>query len=286
MSQQNLDSIHLDRMSTEQKLALAKELFTYDETTGLLRSKWSGKPLLSKGPSKDIYVANFGGKRISQHRIVWLMIKGEWPEFFIRHRNGNKLDNRPENLISEEEFRAIQRDQRKEEERVRKYRLLEHPLGDRHEKDSKGNFPVADILADFSFIADHGGGGTLLRRNRSGHRNEFREVGRLQTVGKSRYRVLTYRGETVMAHRISWVLHFGAWPRGRLSFADGNTLNINPDNLLEAEVYRNPRNRNYQHELPPHMEEQAKQLEGNAQEILTKRAEQQLPPPPTPVRDW
>ena len=278
----------LDTLTTKEKLNLARTLFEYEETTGLLRSKRTGRILRSLSPDKDAYVADFAGKRISQHRIVWLLHKEEWPEFFVRHRNGNKLDNKIENLMCDQEFRDLQRQQRMEAEQTRKYRLLNHPMGDQEEAEYSGRdrFPASAILREFRFEEEPERGGILLRRYKGANSAEYREVGRIQNMGGRQYRVLTFRQSTVMAHRISWVLKFGTWPRGRLSFADGNTLNINPDNLLEAEVYRNPRNRNYQHELPPHMEEQAKQLEGNAQEILTKRAEQQPPPPPTPVRDW
>lgn len=36
--------------------------------------------------------------RYKAHRLVWLYVTGEWPEAFIDHINGNKLDNRFENL--------------------------------------------------------------------------------------------------------------------------------------------------------------------------------------------
>jgi len=32
------------------------------------------------------------------HRIIWLLVKGEWPKEFLDHKNGIRTDNRIENL--------------------------------------------------------------------------------------------------------------------------------------------------------------------------------------------
>lgn len=38
------------------------------------------------------------GKIYSTHRVIWLFEKGEWPKLNIDHINGDKTDNRIENL--------------------------------------------------------------------------------------------------------------------------------------------------------------------------------------------
>jgi hypothetical protein len=38
------------------------------------------------------------GRMYLAHRLAWFFARGEWPEFIIDHRNGEKLDNRIDNL--------------------------------------------------------------------------------------------------------------------------------------------------------------------------------------------
>jgi len=38
------------------------------------------------------------GRPVQAHRAAWLYVHGEWPDMFIDHINGNRGDNRLENL--------------------------------------------------------------------------------------------------------------------------------------------------------------------------------------------
>ncbi|MCD8514634.1 MAG: HNH endonuclease [Burkholderiaceae bacterium] len=82
-----------------------RELFDYDDEAGVLYWKVSyGKAF--KG-NRAGYVNASGymtvgliGEKFRVHRIVWAVVHGAWPKHVIDHIDGNKLNNRIENLRS------------------------------------------------------------------------------------------------------------------------------------------------------------------------------------------
>ena len=81
-----------------------RELFTYEPETGLLRWRvkrsWNVEVGSVAGSiNSDGYrVLRFDGRIYQAHRVVWLLERGEWPSGQIDHINGDRLDNRVENL--------------------------------------------------------------------------------------------------------------------------------------------------------------------------------------------
>jgi hypothetical protein len=86
-------------------LQFALDRIHYNSSTGLFY--WLPK----KGPfgwdynkpagrfDHDGYVViRMGGKRITAHRLAWLITYGVFPEKYLDHANGNKADNRIQNL--------------------------------------------------------------------------------------------------------------------------------------------------------------------------------------------
>lgn len=80
--------------------------FDYDRETGNLIRKVASlysQRYLNK-VAGSIYSTGYlmvtlpGGRRFSAHRLVWLWVYGEWPKHNIDHINGNRSDNRIENL--------------------------------------------------------------------------------------------------------------------------------------------------------------------------------------------
>lgn len=78
--------------------------FKYDPDSGLIinrnnRSSNSRIGELAGSESKTGYrIINVKGVRYKAHRIAWAMFYGHWPKNEIDHRNGDKSDNRIENL--------------------------------------------------------------------------------------------------------------------------------------------------------------------------------------------
>jgi hypothetical protein len=88
-------------MITHKELA---ERVSYDPDTGILR--WKVKPAqrvkigdaIGTKNSKGYLTSWQQGKAYQTHRLIWLLMKGEWPKGQIDHINGNKADNRWCNL--------------------------------------------------------------------------------------------------------------------------------------------------------------------------------------------
>ena len=78
------------------------ETFDYNPDTGALTYRQPRGSLPAGRPAgtatkAGISVLLFGCKTVA-HRIIWNLMTGEWPQHPVRHVNGNKLDNRWDNL--------------------------------------------------------------------------------------------------------------------------------------------------------------------------------------------
>lgn len=80
-----------------------RELFSYDPETGLF-TRIIGRKGVAAGAIAGTVALNgyitigIDKKRYYAHRLAWLWVHGEMPEFLIDHENGNKTDNRIANL--------------------------------------------------------------------------------------------------------------------------------------------------------------------------------------------
>ena len=59
-----------------------------------------GKPAFATATASGGLHGDFFGKRLAADRIAWLLNAKAWPTFYMHHINGNKADNRMENLAS------------------------------------------------------------------------------------------------------------------------------------------------------------------------------------------
>jgi hypothetical protein len=81
-----------------------RELLHYDEETGIFTNRvnrWSrgvaGRQVGNTMPQGYRRIG-IDGRIYQAHRLAWLYVYGEWPKHCIDHINGNKADNRIENL--------------------------------------------------------------------------------------------------------------------------------------------------------------------------------------------
>lgn len=81
----------------------AHTALAYDPLTGALVRKHSAGNVAAGAvcgspDTKGYLRTHFNGKRYKNHRIAWLMHYGTWPLQQLDHINGDKQDNRIENL--------------------------------------------------------------------------------------------------------------------------------------------------------------------------------------------
>lgn len=77
------------------------ELLRYEPETGHLF--WLARERNKTRPAGEINIYGYCiikvlGKRYRAHRLAWLIHFGEWPNGILDHINGNRSDNRIENL--------------------------------------------------------------------------------------------------------------------------------------------------------------------------------------------
>lgn len=83
--------------------AKLKELLRYDPETGVFtwrvdRSRTAKEGGIAGYPQKAYWAVCVEQNRYRAHRLAWFYVTGGWPEGDIDHRNGDRRDNRIDNL--------------------------------------------------------------------------------------------------------------------------------------------------------------------------------------------
>lgn len=73
-----------------------KELLSYDPESGIFM--WNPRPAGHQRKDSGYVSIEVDGNEIKGHRLAWFMFYGVWPTGLIDHINGDKSDNRIENL--------------------------------------------------------------------------------------------------------------------------------------------------------------------------------------------
>ncbi|MAN98520.1 MAG: HNH endonuclease [Roseovarius sp.] len=96
---------------------ILREILRYEPKTGLLfwrerpqrffrnyrscrswNGKFAGTEALNSANDRGYKCGNIFAKHYASHRVVWAIVHGEWPTEQVDHINGDRADNRIENL--------------------------------------------------------------------------------------------------------------------------------------------------------------------------------------------
>ena len=94
---------HLTEAEQQELLLRMKKNYTYDTKSGRLTSSRYGRAIRGAKINKGRYlgvgcIMNKKYVHVFLHHAVWAVCKGCWPKQQLDHINGNKYDNRIENL--------------------------------------------------------------------------------------------------------------------------------------------------------------------------------------------
>ena len=84
-------------MVTQQEI---RTLMVYNAATGeatWVRGKWKGHKVGTPLPSGYVQV-RVKGRSYQLHRVIWLWMTGEWPVAQVDHKDGDRANNRWDNL--------------------------------------------------------------------------------------------------------------------------------------------------------------------------------------------
>lgn len=151
------------------------------------------------------------GTHILAHRLAWFLCKGKWPTRWVVHLNGNRDDNRIENLGYKEKPKYETPNKRLTHERLRE--VLDYD-------------PTTGI---FTWKVGTARGRPGMQAGVLGGKN-------------SGYRYLSIDARKYLAHRLAWFYVNGSWPGRNLDHVNGKPDDNRIANLREATPAQNSQN--------------------------------------------
>lgn len=188
-----------------------REAMSYDPNTGRLRWRIGRHRIRpgddvgsSTGPHRGCRYVKINGRSHQCHRLAWLHFYGEWPEWELRHENGDGEDNRIANLSQIPGDGVIEFDPGSAEAPQRIREILDYD-------------PDSGVF-----------------RWRSHGRNT-RAGGVAGTVANWGYMLIRLGRKNYRAHRLAWLWVYGEWPSDQLDHINRDRKDNRIANLRKAD---------------------------------------------------
>jgi hypothetical protein len=160
-------------------------------------------------------VISLSGKVFRAHNLAWLAITGELPIDIIVHLNGDKSDNRAENLS---QYNRSHGSADLAPERIVSCFDYNPGTGEFIYKERITRKP-SDTAFNQKFVGE-----------KAGH------------VAESGYRFVNVDGKTFRAHRVAWLIMTGSWPSDEIDHKNGRRADNRWSNLRIVDRQENCRN--------------------------------------------
>jgi hypothetical protein len=90
-------------MSDVLTVSRARDLFLYDDARGVLvrrvrQGRHQAGSIVTSVRADGYGQVGIDGRRYMTHRVIWLIVAGDWPVNLVDHVNGDRSDNRCANL--------------------------------------------------------------------------------------------------------------------------------------------------------------------------------------------
>lgn len=182
--------------------------FEFDSETGSLyrlHLRASNMRAKTGSETKGGLIVGVNGTHEYAHRIVWALVHGEWPSKQIEHVNGNKFDNRTENL----RLRTPSEKPEFTTDRVKSVLNYDRETGRFYWK-----------ISNKGTIAGSEAGSTNVHG----------------------YRTITIDGKAQYAHRLAIVFETSEWPKHQVDHINGVRDDNRIENLRDVTPSRNAHN--------------------------------------------
>lgn len=179
-------------------------LVDYDAKAGLFAARTQAPVTMSK-QSRGHVLVSFAGYQFLAHRLAWFYVNGEWPCRYIVHANGNRADNRIDNL-----------------------KLM--PLAHR------GGLTAERLRAALDYDPETG---LFVWLNPEGYYSKRLKGRTCSHIDAWGYGSIHIAGRLYKSHRLAWLYVYGVWPNRFLDHINGDRADNRICNLREADDKQN-----------------------------------------------